>query len=81
MQEPNSTKKPSKSWILFCRLFVCNLGALCNGSAIYNYLKQDHQLSSGLIILASIGLLLVCLGIFTSAKTCEKIADGLFCGF
>jgi TM2 domain-containing membrane protein YozV len=78
MQEPNSTKKPSKSWILFCRLFVCGLGALCIGSAISNYLKQNYQLLSGLIILASIGLLLVCLGIFTSAKTCEKIADGIY---
>jgi hypothetical protein len=81
MRESNLTKKPSRGWILLCRLFVCGFGACSIGSAVYGYFKQEHHLSAGLIILASIGLLLICLEIFTSAKTCEKIADGISCGF
>jgi hypothetical protein len=76
MREPNLAKKPSRGWILFCRLFVCGIG-----SAVYGYFKHGYQLSAGLIVLASIGLLLICLGIFTSVKTCEKITDGISCGF
>jgi hypothetical protein len=81
METPNSAKKPSRGWILFCRLFVCGFGVSFLGGAIYYFFKQGHQLSAGLVILAAGGLGLICLGIFTSAKTCEKIADGITCGF
>ena len=81
MDTPSLDKKPSGGWVLFCRLIVSGFGIFLLGGVIYWFIKQAHHLSVGLVILAVAGLVLICLGIFTSAKTCEKIADGLFCGF
>ena len=78
--ERDSAKKPCRGWILFCRIFVCGTGAFFIGYGLYDYIKHGHNLWP-LIFSALIGLLLVCLGIFTSAKTCEKIADSITCGF
>ena len=80
MTTPNPAKRPSGGWVLFCRLFVCGFGALSLGGGIY-FFEQAHQLSVGVVFLGVFGLLLICLGIFTSAKTCEKIADSITCGF
>jgi hypothetical membrane protein len=72
--------EPSGGWVLFYRLIVCGFGVFLLGGAIYLFIKQAHHLSVGLVILAVAGLVLICLGIFTSAKTCEKIADVIFFG-
>ena len=80
MNTSNPSQKPSRGWILFCRIFICGVGAFFIGYGLYDFIKHGHYLSV-LIFSASIGLLLVCLGIFTSDKTCEKIADGITCGF
>jgi hypothetical protein len=80
METPNPAEKPSRGWILFCRIFVSGAGAFSIGYGAYDYIKHGHHLSA-LIFSVSLGLLLVCLGVFTSAKTCEKIADGITCGF
>ena len=80
MEAPSPAQKPSRGWILFCRIFVCGAGAFYIGYGVYDYIKHGHYLSAT-IFSVSFGLLLVCLGLFTSAKTCEKIADYITCGF
>ena len=80
MGTPNPTKKPSSGWILFCRLFVCGFGVFFVGAAVHLF-KESQQVSLAIAFLAGFGLLLIGLGIFTSAKICEKIADSITCGF
>jgi len=80
-----SNKKPRRhwkgsGWTLVCRLFVCCIGAFLMGYGIYDYIKGGHHLWT-LICLISVGLVFILLGASTSAKTCEKIADGITCGF
>ena len=76
----SSTKKPKKrgtGWTHFCRLVLCGFGALFVGAALYHYFDQNWQWSSGLIVLASIGVVFIGLGSCTSAKVCEKIVESI----
>ena len=78
--QPDSRKKPGGGWILFCRIFVCGTGAFFVGGGLTNYMEHGRHLWV-MVSLALFGLLLILLGIFTSDKTCEKIADSITCGF
>jgi hypothetical protein len=74
------TGKPNKrgtGWTLVCRLVLFGLGTFFFGAAVYHYFDQDRQWSSGLIVLASMGVIFIGMGIFTSAKICEKIAESI----
>lgn len=81
MKTREPVKSSSGDWIvLLPRIFVCGAGAFFVGYGIYDYFKDGHYLSV-LIYTISFGLLLACLGLFTSEKTCETIADSIISGF
>ena len=84
IKQDSARKRESRwkdsGWTLFCRLFLCGTGIFFIGYGVYDYIKHGHYLSA-LIGLILIGVLFICVVIFTSAKTCEKIADGITCGF
>jgi hypothetical protein len=73
----NKSKKHATGRTLFCRLILCGFGVFLVGAALYHYFDQDRQWSSGLIVLTSIGVVFIGLGLFTSAKICEKIAESI----
>lgn len=66
--------------MLFCRLVLLAVGGIFVASAVY-LLAQSPQASLVTVFLACFGLALIGLGLFTTAKTCVTIADGLSQGF
>lgn len=80
MKAPNPKQNSGWDWILLLpRIIVWGMGAFFIGYGIYDYFAHGHYLSA-LIFDLSVGLVLIVLGIFTSEKTCEAIADGVISG-
>ena len=77
VSRPAKPKKRGSGWTLFCRFVLCGFGAFLLGSVVYHYFDQEQQLSIGLMIGAFLGFVFIGLGLFTSAKTCEKIAESI----
>lgn len=74
MPQHDPEKKSAKRRVTFYRVLVCACGVVVTGLAAFGLLLHG-PLTGVLIIVGLIGLSLVCAGVLTSDKTCEKLAE------
>jgi len=70
-------KTHSKGWVRFARVFLCGVGAFFLAAPIYWFLIRDVPVSIGMILVGLFGLVLICLGVFTSDKAAVEIAESI----
>jgi uncharacterized membrane protein HdeD (DUF308 family) len=76
MLRHDSEKKRAKRRITFCRLFVGGAGVASICVAVFGLLVPT-PITGVMIVAGLIGLVLVCSGVLSSDKVCERIADAI----